>query len=78
MSSHFPLPNSSQPGATTNLLWSLDLPILDISHKWNYLYKIWGFPGGASGNPLQYSCLENPLDRGTWRVTVHEVAKSWT
>ena len=35
-------------------------------------------PGVGNGNPLQYSCLENPLDRGTWRVTVHEVAKSWT
>ena len=29
-----------------------------------------------SGNPLQYSCLENPTDRATWRVTVHGVAKS--
>ena len=30
-------------------------------------------PGGGNGNPLQYSCLENPIDRGTWRTTVHEV-----
>ena len=30
------------------------------------------------GNPLQYSCLENPMDRGAWRVIVHKVAKSWT
>ena len=30
------------------------------------------------GNPLQYSCLENPTDRGAWRATVHGVAKSWT
>ena len=28
-------------------------------------------PGGRNGNPLQYSCLENPMDRGAWRVTVH-------
>ena len=28
-------------------------------------------------NPLQYSCLENPMDRGAWRATVHGVAKSW-
>ena len=35
------------------------------------------FPGG-NGNPLQYSCLENPLDRGVWKATVHEVSKSWT
>ena len=33
---------------------------------------------GGNGNPLQYSCLENPMDRGTWRATVHGVAKSWT
>ena len=31
-------------------------------------------PGGGHGNPLQYACLENPMDRGTWRVTVHRVA----
>ena len=30
------------------------------------------------GNPLQYSCLENPMDRGVWWTTVHGVAKSWT
>ena len=35
-------------------------------------------PGGGHGNPLQYSCLENPMDRGAWRATVHGVAKSWT
>ena len=35
-------------------------------------------PGGQNGNPLQYSCLENPMDRGAWQSTVHGVAKSWT
>ena len=35
-------------------------------------------PGGGHGNPLQYSCLENPMDRGVWRVTVHTVAESDT
>ena len=34
--------------------------------------------GEGNGNPLQYSCLENPMDRGVWRVTVHGVAKSQT
>ena len=34
--------------------------------------------GGGHGSPLQYSCLENPMDRGAWRATVHGVAKSWT
>ena len=35
-------------------------------------------PGEGNGNPLQYSCLENPMDRGTWWATVHGVANSWT
>ena len=35
-------------------------------------------PGGGHGNPLQYSCLENPMDRGAWWATVHSVAQSWT
>ena len=35
-------------------------------------------PGGDHGNPLQYSCLENPIDRGAWWTTVHRVAKSQT
>ena len=35
-------------------------------------------PGGRNGNPLQYSCLENPMDRGTWRNIVHWFIKSQT
>ena len=35
-------------------------------------------PGGGHGNPLQYSCLENNMDRGAWRAIVHRVAKSQT
>ena len=35
-------------------------------------------PGEGNGNPLQYSCLENPMDGGAWWATVHGVAKSWT
>ena len=35
-------------------------------------------PGGGHGNPLQYSCLQNPMDRGDWRATVHGFPKSWT
>ena len=35
-------------------------------------------PGEGNGNPLQYSCLENPTDRGAWWATVHSVAKSQT
>ena len=33
-------------------------------------------PGEGNGTPLQYSCLENPMDRGAWRATVHSVAES--
>jgi len=36
------------------------------------------FPGGRNGNPLQYSCLENPMDTGAWQATVHKGAKSRT
>ena len=35
-------------------------------------------PRGERGNPLQYSCLENPMDRGAWQATVDRVAKSWS
>ena len=35
-------------------------------------------PGEGNDNPLQYSCLENPMDRGAWQATVHMVAKSQT
>ena len=36
------------------------------------------YPGKGHGNPHQYSCLENPMDRGAQQTTVHGVAKSWT
>ena len=35
-------------------------------------------PGEGNGNPLQYSCMENPLDRGAWQATVYSIAKNWT
>ena len=35
-------------------------------------------PGEGNGTPFQYSCPENPKDRGAWRATVHGTAKSWT
>ena len=34
-------------------------------------------PGAGDSNPLQYFCLENPLERGAWQVTVYSVTKSW-
>ena len=47
------------------------------SHEFNP----WGSgisPGGGHDNPLQYPLLENPMDRGTWKPTVHGIAKNWT
>ena len=39
----------------------------------------WGrYPGGGHGNPVQYSCLENPKDRVAWKGAVHRVTKNWT
>ena len=39
----------------------------------------WGrSPGEGNGNPLHYSCLENPMDGEAWQATVHGVTKSWT
>ena len=35
-------------------------------------------PGGGNGTPLQYSCLENPMDKGAWMVTVHGISESDT
>ena len=37
-----------------------------------------GSPGVGNGNPLQYACQGNPMNRGAWRAIVHGVAKSWT
>ena len=43
-----------------------------------FLSQSGGSPGGKHGNPLQYSCLEHPMDRGAWWAKVHRVAESWT
>ena len=42
------------------------------------IHRLRRFPGGGNGNPLQYSCQENPKDRGAWQAAVHEVAESDT
>ena len=44
----------------------------------NWIPGLGRFPGGGLGNPLQYSCLENPMDRGAWPATVHRVAELHT
>ena len=42
------------------------------------IYPFYGSEGEGNGTPLQYSCLENPMDRGAWKAAVYGVAKSWT
>ena len=54
--------------------------ILDV-HIWTtsiMIPRLGRSPGDEHGNLLQYSCLENPMDRGAWWATVHGVTKSWT
>ena len=43
-----------------------------------FIPGLWRSSGGGHGLPLQYSCLENPMDRGACQATVHGIAKSWT
>ena len=54
-----------------------ELSIFLNCQMWNYDWLTF-FPGEGKGNPLQYSCLENPMDGGAWWATVHGVAKSRT
>ena len=51
--------------------------LVHSSGQVNYWNGSW-FPGESNGTPLQYSCLENPMDRGAWWAAVHGVAKSRT
>ena len=46
------------------------------SDKCEFDPRLGRFPGWEHGNPLQYFCLENPMDRGAWQATVHRVAQS--
>ena len=43
-----------------------------------WLLFILNVTGEGNGNPLQYSCLDNPMDKGAWRAIFRGVAKSWT
>ena len=49
-----------------------------VAKCWAQLKGLGISSGGGNGNPLQYSSLENPLDRGAWRAAVHGVIHSWT
>ena len=55
------------------------MKILDIRKIFTVIsHRLEALPGEGNGNPLQYSCLENPRDRGAWKATVHGVSKSRT
>ena len=55
-----------------------NLPAMQETQETWVQFLGWEDPLEGNGNPLQYSCLENPMDRGAWWATVHGVAKSWT
>ena len=57
--------------------WLSDFHSLIYIPTYIYIY-IWYIYGEGNGTPLQYSCLENPMDEGAWKAAVHEVAKSRT
>ena len=48
-----------------------------VRENWFYSW-VWKIPWEGNGNPFQYSCLENSMDRGAWWATIHGVVKSWT
>ena len=54
--------------------WRIRLP----SRRRRFKPWVGRSPQEGNGNPVQYSCLENSMDRGAWRATVHEVTKGWT
>ena len=64
--------------------WNLITPskaVLVIKKDVSFIPGSGRFPGGGNGNPPQYSCLENPMDRGAWRATVHglyRVRHNWS
>ena len=49
---------------------------VDLKHTGS-IPELRRYPGEGQGNPLQYSCWENPMDRGAWQARVHRVTKSW-
>ena len=55
-------------------IWTRKSLLTIVNNLHIYIY----ISGGGHGNPLQYSCMKNPMDRGAWQATVYGVAKSWT
>ena len=72
-------PSNEHPGLISFRMGSLDL--LEVQGTLKILLQHHGSKASifwCSGNPLQYSCLENPMDTGAWQATVHGVAKGQT
>ena len=64
---------------TSSLSGVIPLPLSSlIGICRHYLHLFHGAKGEENGNPLQYSCQENPVDGGAWWAVVHRVAQSWT
>ena len=70
--------NSSVALATYPVLKSFMWPTATLSNSTEYFHCVREYGGEGNGSPLQYSCLENPMDGGAWWAAVHGVARSWT
>ena len=65
--------------ASLMVQWVKNLPAMqETQEMWVWILGSGRSSGGGKGNPLQYSCLENPMDRGAWWATVQRVTKSQT
>ena len=88
MATHFSILARSEEHTSELQIWEIQIPVAlmvknlpanagDIRDAGS-VPRSGRSPGEGNGTPLQYSCLENPTDRGAWWATVHKVAKSWT
>ena len=67
------IPRTEEPGRLQSTGSQSQTRLSDFTSLTSYFIT-----GEGNGNPLQYSCLENPMDRGAWRAVVHGVAESQT
>ena len=79
-----PSPSPSPSESKSPLYTSVSLLLSCIQGRHCHLSKfhiytlVYCIGGESNGTPLQYSCLENPMDRGAWKAAVHGVAEGWT